>query len=330
MDPVTHLSSGVLGALAARRWFPEARFFIPFCMLAAWIPDGDIFFGNSDPEFNLLYHRGITTSFFGTIFLALGVAGLFKLVSRSSSFPKSALLFYCLCLTHVWLDVITTYGTQLLAPFSNHRFALDGAFIIDPVLTGVAIGFAIPALIVRRHRHKLALLGMAWLIIYPLTNMGIGAYLQTAYAERLNAEGVAFDHVHVTPDALAPRYWKVVTTAGPDYLLDTIDLLDGELPISRQRFKRANKSELEALGEQESMFATYAWFSKWPYVQENTLPAGKQLIFHDLRFTSTNPVLIPIFKDRPRPFTLTAVLDENGTLTNWTYERGASSVRTKD
>lgn len=330
MDPVTHLSSGVIGALAARRWFPEARFFIPFCMLAAWIPDGDIFFGGGDPEFDLLYHRSITTSFFGTIFLALGVAGLFKMVSRSSSFKKAALLFYVLCLTHVWLDLITTYGTQLLAPFSNHRFALDGAFIIDPVLTGVTIGFAIPALIVQRHQHKLALMGMAWLFIYPLANMGMGAYLQTVYADKLKAEGVPYDHVHVTPDALAPRYWKVVTTTGPDYLLDTIDLCGEELPLPRQRFKRADNGELEALGKQESMFATYAWFSKWPYINERSTPSGKQIIFHDLRFTSTNPVLIPIFKDRPRPFTLTANLDQDGKLMSWSFEKGASSVRNRD
>jgi len=162
MDPVTHLTSGWIGGIAARKCFPEARFLIPFAMLAAWIPDGDILLGNSDPEFNLLYHRGISTSFFGTIFLALGVAGLFKLVSRESSFRKSALLFYALCLTHVWLDLITTYGTQLLAPFSNHRFALDGAFIIDPLFTGIAIVTLLLAYALKHHKQRIALLGMAW------------------------------------------------------------------------------------------------------------------------------------------------------------------------
>ncbi len=325
MDPITHLSSGIMGALAARRWFPEAKYFIPFCMLAAWIPDGDILFGNGDPEFNLLYHRGISTSFFGGIFLALTVAGLFKLVSKKTSFIKAALLAYALILTHIWLDLITTYGTQILAPFSNHRFALDGAFIIDPVFTGIIFLFFILAYFLKRKRHLVALFGMAWLFIYPLSNMAMGAYLQTVYAEKLEAQGIPYTHVHVTPDALAPRYWKVVTTSGSDYLLDTIDLFGGENPNPMGRYKRADNGELEKLGKQESMFATYKWFAKWPHITEHITPEGKKIIFGDLRFWSTNPVLAQVFKDRKPPFTLTAFIDANGNLTGWKFIKGASS-----
>ncbi|XXJ20049.1 metal-dependent hydrolase [Desulfovibrio caledoniensis] len=324
MDPVTHLSSGIMGGLAARKWFPEAKFLVPACMLAAWIPDVDIFFGDG-PEFNLLYHRGISTSFFGTLFLALALAGLYKLVSRRTPFVKIAALFYALSLTHVWLDLITTYGTQLLAPFSNHRFALDGAFIIDPILTLTALALILAAWLIRRHRYAIALVGMAWFFAYPLANMGAGAILQDAYARRLDARGIAYDHVHVTPDALSPRFWKVVVTAGPDYLLDTMDLFGGREPAAPLRVKRADKAFLRALGEQESMFATYAWFTKWPYVEETDTPEGPLYVFHDLRFTSTNPVMAWYYGDQQQPFTLTAQLDRSGRITAWSYEGGVSS-----
>ena len=324
MDPVTHLSSGLMGALAARRWFPEAKYFIALCLFAAWIPDGDILFGNGDPEFSLLHHRGITTSFFGGICLALGVAGLFKLASRRTPFLRAFLLSYALVLTHIWLDLITTYGTQILAPFSNHRFALDGAFIIDPVFTGIVFIFFIIYFLLKKWRHRVALMGMAWFFVYPLVNMGIGAYLQTVYAQRLDEQGIAYTDVHVTPDALAPRYWKVVTTSGRDYLLDTMDLF-GENPIPMARFRRADNGELETLGKQDSMFATYAWFAKWPHATEQETPEGKKLIFGDLRFWSTNPVMARLFKDRKPPFTLTGFVDHDGNLTGWRFIKGASS-----
>ena len=38
-------------------------------------------------------------------------------------------------LTHPLLDVFTTYGTQLLSPFSSERFSLYGVGIIDPFYT---------------------------------------------------------------------------------------------------------------------------------------------------------------------------------------------------
>lgn len=324
MDPVTHLSSGLMGGLAARRWFPEARFLVPACVLAAWIPDADIFFGDG-PEFNLLYHRGVSTSFFGTLVLALALAGLYKLAFRRTPFVKIAALFYALTLTHVWLDLITTYGTQLLAPFSNHRFALDGAFIIDPVFTLTALLFIAAALLLRAHRHAIALAGMAWFFAYPLANMGMGAALQAVYAHRLQASGTAYEHVHVTPDALSPRFWKVVVTVGPDYLLDTMDLFGDRESVAPLRVKRADKAFLRTLGKQQSMFATYAWFTKWPYVEETDTPEGRTLVFHDLRFTSTNPVLSWYYDDRRPPFTLTAHLDQAGRITSWSYEGGISA-----
>jgi inner membrane protein len=324
MDPVTHLSSGLMGGLAARRWFPEAKFLLPACMLAAWIPDVDILLGGG-PEFNLLHHRGVSTSFFGAFFLALALAGLYKLVSRRTPFARITALFYTLTLTHVWLDLITTYGTQLLAPFSNRRFALDGAFIIDPVFTLTALALILAAWLIKRHRHAIALVGMVWFFAYPLANMGMGAILQDVYARRLDAEGVAYGHVRVTPDALSPRFWKVVVTAGPNYLLDTMDLFGDREPAAPLRVRRADKAFLRRLGEQQSMFATYAWFTLWPYVEETDTPEGRTLVFSDLRFASTNPVMARFYRGRRQPFTLAARLDESGRLVSWSYEGGISS-----
>src|SRR5690606_22353644 len=48
-------------------------------------------------------------------------------------------LWYHLCfwalITHPLLDTFTAYGTQLLAPLSDARFAIDGVSIIDPFYT---------------------------------------------------------------------------------------------------------------------------------------------------------------------------------------------------
>lgn len=49
------------------------------------------------------------------------------------------LLFTAVFVTHPLLDWFTAYGTQLLWPFTAHRFALNGVAIIDPFYTGVLL-----------------------------------------------------------------------------------------------------------------------------------------------------------------------------------------------
>ncbi|MBD3326546.1 hypothetical protein GF339_18320, partial [candidate division KSB3 bacterium] len=61
MDPVTHITAGVLGAQAIRRPLRD-RYFLLFCILAAWLPDIDNLIGFLGPEFYLVHHRGLTHS----------------------------------------------------------------------------------------------------------------------------------------------------------------------------------------------------------------------------------------------------------------------------
>ena len=324
MDPLTHISAGLAVSLFSRPWFQKAKYFIPFCLLAAWIPDADIFFDGGDPEFSLLHHRGVTTSFIGGIPLAAAVAGLYKLVSKETKYLHAALLAYVLICVHTWLDLVNTYGTQILAPLSNHRFALDGAFIIDPILTLTGLILIAVALIMKSKRRKVAFFASLWFFAYPVMNMAIGGYLESAHSRKLTEQGVDHVAVYVAPDALTPRYWKAITDLGDQYRMDTIDLFGGE-PVEPLFYQRASKDRMRLLGEQVSMFDTYAWFSRWPVVEETMTPEGLRVVFSDLRFTSNNPIMAAIFPEGRRPFVLEGLLSADGTVLDWNFTPGASS-----
>ena len=51
------------------------------------------------------------------------------------NFGKVWLLTCAMVLLHIWLDVVTTYGTMIFLPFSHERVRLNGVFIIDLLLT---------------------------------------------------------------------------------------------------------------------------------------------------------------------------------------------------
>ncbi len=320
MDPVTHIASGFLGAQAARKWFSKSKVLILFSLLAAWIPDIDLFFDGGSPELSLLYHREISHSFLGGAVLALLLAGGFRLFTKMLPFWKAAILAYSLILVHIYLDLITSYGTQILAPFSRERFAWDMVFIIDPVLTACIFIFILLAAKVKGWRTYFAVMGLAWIFIYPVSNLGMRSSLEAMYLNKMDREGVEYTDFHLLPDAFTPLYWKSVTTFNGSYEVGTVTTLQPGKRNQSLHFDRADTATLERLGEQASFFKTFAWFSRFPFQRQEPEP-GK-IIFGDVRFVSTNPVLRYLFPERKDPFTLTAYLDSNKRLIKYTYRWG--------
>jgi len=113
-------------------------------ILAANMPDIDIFFGNA-PWDPLAIHRGFTHGLLGGVLLMPPVlACLLWLLDRwqlrRGAVFKSGLamhfgwllaLAYLGALTHPLLDLQTTYSVQLLSPFSDRWYHSDSLFIID-------------------------------------------------------------------------------------------------------------------------------------------------------------------------------------------------------
>lgn len=121
----------------------------------ATVPDLDVFGSLIDPLNEWRNHRGITHSlFFGPVVGPLFGVAIWKAYQWRSDrhpgkFPSgltnvqalSAWIWLSVLalMTHPVLDVFTPYGTQLLAPFSDQRFAINAMSIIDPVYTGVLV-----------------------------------------------------------------------------------------------------------------------------------------------------------------------------------------------
>ena len=160
MDAVTQI---VLGGSIAAGFFSNklgrsSLFFGAFC---GWLPDIDIFFHSLDSWDGLEFHRSFTHSLLllptlapilGSI--AYGIESWIKkrhiktltykeqkaLEDQEDDNGKNRfalwiqLAFWTL-ITHPILDVFTTYGTQILYPLSNKRFATDAIAIIDFIYT---------------------------------------------------------------------------------------------------------------------------------------------------------------------------------------------------
>jgi len=152
-EPMDTITQGLLGAATAQLGFRQ-RIGKDATWLAAFagiVPDFDIFIqplmtlsGRETDDFTrTVIHRGLSHSLVMVPVLSLFITLFWRRFRRSSKSPQPfALLYACVfiaLLTHSLLDWTTSYGTQLLAPFTDRRFALDFMPIIDIFYTPALI-----------------------------------------------------------------------------------------------------------------------------------------------------------------------------------------------
>ena len=157
MDPI---SQGALGASAAHALLPRddrapsAGVAALFGCLAGLAPDLDVFISSStDPLLFLEFHRQFTHAL---VFIPVGAgivaALLHGFVRRRQSFAAT----YQVCLigyaTHGFLDACTSYGTQLLWPFTDYRVAWNNVSVVDPLFTLPLLALLIAGMVRRSRR----------------------------------------------------------------------------------------------------------------------------------------------------------------------------------
>jgi inner membrane protein len=160
MEPVTHF---LTGACLGRTGFNRRTAYATLAMtLAAEAPDLDVFWSFRGPVAGFEHHRGITHTFLGAPFVALAVTAVVWLWHRSRRKqpvvpPRWALLWLLslvAALSHIFLDWTNTYGVRPFFPFNPRWYALDIAFIIEPVVfAALLLGLLIPAILALADRE---------------------------------------------------------------------------------------------------------------------------------------------------------------------------------
>jgi inner membrane protein len=146
----------------------------------------------------------------------LGAAGWY-LAGRSQALGRWMLVMTLALWSHPLLDWLTSYGTQLLRPFSDARFAVDAMPIIDPLYTGLLL---LGLLIAGRRPHRAGAIACVTLLVSS-AYLGYG-WQQNLTATReasrqLAAQGIEGARVQAFPTLLQVYYRRVVArTAGED------------------------------------------------------------------------------------------------------------------
>jgi len=154
MDTITH---GIAGALMAKTVFggqdlvskgamTRQRIVTWSLMLGAIFPDADVFrdLVSRDPMLIVTWHRSVTHSLICLPVWAPLLAGLTRWITRSLKWeaPSFAVLtgLYAIgILSHILLDLVTSFGTMIWSPLAWSRPAWDLIFIIDLTFSAILL-----------------------------------------------------------------------------------------------------------------------------------------------------------------------------------------------
>ncbi|MCZ6644462.1 MAG: metal-dependent hydrolase [Gammaproteobacteria bacterium] len=315
MDPI---SQAALGAVVAQSVAHHKLGYraAGIGALVGAMPDIDVFFSIGGDYFDqLVWHRGITHSLIFAPVIGPLIAWLvWRWEARASPAPadRKRLLAWVAAIvaaifSHPLLDLLTTYGTQLLLPFSDARFAINAMPIIDPAYTLTLLGgLLIAGRFYRTNARGVALFTLSISSAY----LGYGWYLNDS-AEAFVAEQLARENVHDAKIAAFPtifqvHYRRVVVRTETE---DRVGFVSMWKPceIDWTSASRAD-SRLTADFERSREGGIFKWFAMgWLHYELNPTDTGYQLSAIDLRYgASDNP--------RESMFMSRAQLDSQGSL----------------
>ncbi|WMC09184.1 metal-dependent hydrolase [Oceanimonas pelagia] len=187
------------------------------------LPDLDVIIDYGDPVSNMTKHRGASH---GLFYLTLCAPLFGWLLGRRALAWRWTLALWLIFMTHVGIDVMTVYGTQLAQPFTDYPFGVGSVFIIDPLYTLPLLAGLWLAL--RRKSLKANRLGL-WLSTLYLGWSLVAQWQVGIRAEQLLArQGIAASQVLVTPAPFNTLLWRVLAMTPTGYAEGHISLLDRE------------------------------------------------------------------------------------------------------
>ena len=265
MDPVTQ---GAFGAIFAQTISNKKKILIGSIVgcFAGLAPDLDIFIrSTSDPLLKLEHHRQFTHSL---IFIPIGalIVTLFsRILFKKYLCWRETYLFSLLgYATHGLLDSCTSYGTQLLWPFSEERISWNYISVVDPFLTIPIILALIFAIIMK---NKLtAFFGIIYILIY----LTFGAFQENRAesAGKIIANFRAHESKNLTvkPSLGNLFLWKTIYEDSGFYYVDAVRLFSKSEYCQGTKIKKLDLLndflDLNKNSQQYKDIKRFDWFSQ--------------------------------------------------------------------
>lgn len=236
----------------------------------------------------LRFHRGITHS----ILFSMMSAPLFGWIIHKIHDIKGTTawlwmkLVLWVHLTHVLIDLATTYGTQMFYPLTDTPFTLDLLFIIDPlytlpILTGLLFVYIYRKRpIARRWANNTGLIVST---LYLVLAFGVKSHVHGTVQQSFTNQYGHYEILKTTPAGPSIILWNGYVRRGDSIYQTTYSVFDTSPNLIFKEIPR-NTSLIEPFANDRGT-RTLLWFSRGYYTAGKI---GEDIVFYDLRFGRTD------------------------------------------
>lgn len=227
MDSITQITLGAAVAVAMTRKngtpIYKAAIIGGIC---GTLPDLDVLIDYGDPVSNFTKHRGFSHSLLFCFLITPLLSVLFGAIrwfewQRDNLFALLAIGL--VLLTHIGLDALTIYGTQIFWPLNAPPVGLGSIFIIDPFYTLPLLAGLVVAIGGRSWRSNA--IGLAVSTAYLIWAISAQAVIR---AEIIAANPqIDSTQIMVQATPFNTLLWRVVIISPKDYKVAYVSVLDG-------------------------------------------------------------------------------------------------------
>jgi inner membrane protein len=172
------------------------------------------------------------------------------------------------------LDSCTTYGTQLLWPFTDDRVAWNTISIIDPLFTIPLLSLIILAVI--KKKKIISYLALFWVIFYSIFGLIQKERAEAIGAELASSRGHELVNVVAKPSFANLIVWKIIYTTKDSYYIDAVRLGLEENVIEGVKIDKLNIQKsfpwLDLKSQQARDIERFRWFSNGYLALSETHP----------------------------------------------------------
>lgn len=273
MDSLTQIALGAsIGAIiGGKKYGRKAALIGAIC---GTIPDLDaLLLINADPVEKFTSHRGFSHSILFSVLATPIIAGTFSKISWFKASFKDKYLHWIVflgLLTHILLDALTIYGTQLFWPLKIPPVGTGSIFIIDPVYT-IPMLIAL-ALFLFNLKTKFVKIALIFSSLYLLWGYDVQQYIYSFVPKEPNQKIL----VQTTP--FNTFLWRVLIIEDDYYKVGYYSIFDKDKNIKYKNYLTQGGLPESALNIQA--VSRLEWFTKGFY---SVNLVNKKLVITDLR-----------------------------------------------
>ncbi|MGH8068534.1 MAG: metal-dependent hydrolase [Candidatus Entotheonellia bacterium] len=282
MDLITH---GLAGALVAQAGLAQriGRPATIALVAGAMLPDVDVVMAWVDELSVVRYHRGLTHSFVGAFLLALPVAAVLCRFGKYKRFWPLVGLGALGVLTHVALDLPTSFGTMVFMPFSHERYALNLIFIVDPIYSGIillALGLGYWRC---RWAQMAAILGISGLLLYVAVAAAMHERARERFRAAVQAQGQAVLRTEAYPRFPGLWTWLGLAETPTAIIRGRMDL-GRSAPMRLDHYLKPSPDGLFTKAGELEEVQVFLEFARFPWMTARREGEHTILEYYDLRF----------------------------------------------